>query len=136
MQITAQILAELLPEAVLADDYRQVRDHPGTGRLTVLDSWSFLRDEEPHVPGTCLPESWAVTSDSIAARLAIAVPADELVLLKSALPAPGARIPQLVRDGYVDPFFGMLSAELPPVRAVNLAAPGFPSVALPAGPPT
>ena len=45
-----------------------------------------------------------MSSDSIAARLADAWDADELVLLKSAS-APAACIATAVEAGYVDPFF-------------------------------
>jgi 5-(aminomethyl)-3-furanmethanol phosphate kinase len=80
---------------------------------------TWLRDHEPHLPGTRLPESWDVTSDSIAARLAICTGADELVLLKSADP-PSRDLQELADAGYVDKFFPKLRGELAPWRMVNL----------------
>ena len=53
-----------------------------------------------------IPESWEVTSDSLAAWLAGELQAARLVLVKSAAPPPGpisAR--ELVRQGLVDPAF-------------------------------
>jgi aspartokinase-like uncharacterized kinase len=80
---------------------------------------AWLRDREPQLPGTRLPESWDVTSDSIAARLAICTGADELVLLKSADP-PSRDLQELADAGYVDKFLPKLADELPPWRMVNL----------------
>jgi aspartokinase-like uncharacterized kinase len=80
---------------------------------------AWLRDHEPLFPGTRLPESWDVTSDSIAARLAICTSADELVLLKSAEP-PSNNLQELSDAGYVDKFLPKLAGELPPWRCVNL----------------
>lgn len=82
----------------------------------------WLRDQEPVTVGTPLPESWDVTSDSIAARLAICTGADELVLLKSADP-PSRDLQELADIGYVDKFLPKLAGELPPWRCVNLRRP-------------
>ncbi len=54
--------------------------------VAIVDPWSFLAYEEPNLCGQRLPCGWHVTSDSIAARLAASLRADELVLLKSTLP--------------------------------------------------
>ena len=51
--------------------------------------------------GTPLPERWNVTSDSIAARVARALNADELVLLKS-VAWPDGDIAEAARRGIVD----------------------------------
>lgn len=85
----------------------------------VLAPEAWLRECEPRLPGTRLPESWDVTSDSIAARLAICTGADELVLLKSADP-PSRDLQELADCGYVDKFLPKLAGELPPWRIVNL----------------
>ena len=50
-----------------------------------------------------LPRSWDVTSDSIAAWVAIQLRASQLILLKSCL-VPTATIPKLARLGIVDPY--------------------------------
>jgi aspartokinase-like uncharacterized kinase len=131
MRITARLLAEVLPEATFVVNFGRLRDEIPRGRLTLFDPWSFLRAVEPRLPGTRLPESWDVTSDAIAARLAIVLGADELVLLKSVLPAPTAHVKHLAATGYVDRFCRELAEELPTTRAVDLGVEGFPSVVLP-----
>ena len=120
MSSTARRVAKRIPEAQLTNevtclDRRVLR--PG---LTVFDVQRFLKNIEPHRDGTRLPCSWDVTSDSIAARLAIAIAADELVLLKSAEPCHGSYA-ELAESGYVDRFFPQLGEEMPPVSFVNLA---------------
>ncbi|MGY8749555.1 MAG: hypothetical protein ACKVHR_16035 [Pirellulales bacterium] len=54
---------------------------------------------------TCLPESWSVTSDSIAVVLARFVTAKELILLKSALPPVEKNLTQLMETEFVDRHF-------------------------------
>jgi aspartokinase-like uncharacterized kinase len=95
------------------------------GQGIILAPQYFLRREEPHLPGRSLPSSWDVTSDSIAARLAIVTGADELVLLKSVPPPdsdlqPPSSLRQLAASGYVDRFFPELAAQVPRIRLVDL----------------
>ena len=94
---------------------------PGSSqsRVMILDPWRFLHDEEPWLAREPLPESWDVTSDSIAARLAQLARADELVLLKSALPAEET-IAEMSASRFVDRYFPQASAGLERVRFVNL----------------
>ena len=87
--------------------------------LTVCDSEQFLRDVEPHAAGRPLPAGWQVTSDSIAARLAEVLAADELVLLKSIDP-PSATWQQAAREGLVDAYFPEAVQPLATVRWINL----------------
>lgn len=54
---------------------------------------------------TFLPESWDVTSDSIAAVLARFLDASELTLLKSALPPTQTTLTQLMDLEFVDRYF-------------------------------
>lgn len=94
--------------------------------LAILDPWSFLREEEPQLDGLALPESWQVTSDSIAARFAQAIGAAELVLLKSALPDATWTLADAAAAGYVDACLPRIAHLTPMIRCVNLRAEGFP----------
>ena len=94
--------------------------HPAPS-LSVLDPWQFLRDEEPLLAARPLPESWDVTSDSIAARAAALADADELVLLKSATP-PAQDLLQLAEIGYVDRYFPQAARGVAQLRFVNMRA--------------
>jgi aspartokinase-like uncharacterized kinase len=142
MSLTARLAAGLLPEAMLIDrweslvewlaEYREATDvssesTEGPGPLIVLDPWDFMERVEPTVAGQRLPHGWQVTSDSIAARLAVAVGNAELVLMKSSLPpASIATLEQAVRLGLVDGFMPEAAAELSRVRCVNLRADAWP----------
>jgi hypothetical protein len=145
--VTAELVARLLPEArlirrldELSVEWTSVRSGglksalrgngsppPGGEGLWILEPESFLRDEELPLGANPLPHTWDVTSDSIAARLAVALGARELVLLKSGLP-PAADLDEASRSGYVDAYFPHAAAGVPAVRCVNLRANGFPQV--------
>jgi hypothetical protein len=69
-----------------------------------------------------LPSSWGVTSDAVAARVAVAVGAGELVLLKSAPPPPGDAA-AWAACGYVDAWLPrVLAGTTVRVRGVDLRA--------------
>jgi len=116
MGVSAALVAKLLEEATIIESIRHVNCEVGLGpQILVVEN--FLRALE----GTahCLPQSWEVTSDSIAARVASVLEADELVVLKSALPAATTNLVELTGQGYVDSFFHKAAVELR-VRFVNL----------------
>jgi aspartokinase-like uncharacterized kinase len=122
MSLTARMLAEATPKTPLFESYdlflARLSDRATSGAL-LFDAREFLRHHEPHLPGTRLPQNWDVTSDSIAARLAEATAANELVLLKSSVP-PAATREELAAAGYVDRHFPMAARALPRVSFVNL----------------
>lgn len=122
MSTTAQLLRARMPELSVLDDFDQLQCHLTEADCAVFAPSSWLREQEPTLPGTALPVGWDVTSDSIAGRLAVTLKADELVLLKSTLPEEVAArgITALAEHGTVDPFMPQLIDELPKVRVVNL----------------
>jgi aspartokinase-like uncharacterized kinase len=71
--------------------------------VRVLDCLTFMQEDESR-PGT-LPHSWAVTSDSIAARAAVALCAERLVLLKSVDVPVETSWDEWARRGWVDSYF-------------------------------
>jgi aspartokinase-like uncharacterized kinase len=131
LTVTAHLLHARLPEIPLVEDDRLLCQLVSECDCTIFGPTRWLRDGEPNLPGVRLPASWDVTSDSIAARLAFALQADELVLLKRALPKVGARddISELARSGFVDAMFPRLYGELPAVRIVNIRADSHAEVA-------
>lgn len=125
MDVTARLVAAMLPEVPLEDDFQSLQQRCADPGATILRPSRFLRQLEPHQPGTRLPADWSVTSDSIAARLAIVLEAAELVLVKSSLPlaAISSDVTQLAAAGYVDAFLPNLLPDLPSVRVAVLADP-------------
>lgn len=124
MSVTARLLHARMPELALVDNVAAVA---GT---CLLDASKWLRYEEPQQPGRKLAENWQVTSDSIAARLADCLGADELVLLKSSLPERPHQLKEIASTGFVDPLFAEYARALDTVRLVNLRSHEFDTVAL------
>lgn len=122
MTVTAHLLHARLPEIPLEEDDRLLCQRVGERGCTIFGPAHWLRHGESRLPGTRLPANWDVTSDSIAARLAVALRADEIVLLKSSLPNAAPNVQELARVGFVDAMFPRLFGELPGVRIVNLRA--------------
>ncbi len=100
----AQLLASRLRDAVVVENAAALQQALASRRIPVLAPSRWLRDADP------LPHTWDVTSDSIAAWVAGAVGAAELVLIK----APGAAGASLV-DGH-------FAQALPPAVAASIVA--------------
>lgn len=115
-RLQTPVVAQLLPLAALAQRV--------AGRCVLIDPWLFLHNDDRRHPQP-LPESWDVTSDSIAARLAEFCQADGLILLKSALPAD-TTYAGCAATGFVDAFFPQAAAKLACVQVVNLRDDAFP----------
>jgi hypothetical protein len=124
MTVNAYFLQALLPAAVVVQRLSGCLG-PWHWRCPVIvdaydfayhdfESQEFLEAGKPPV----LPRSWAVTSDAIAARVAVLIRARELVLLKSTDPPAGSDWQAAAQAGFVDAFFGQAVGDVP-VRALN-----------------
>jgi aspartokinase-like uncharacterized kinase len=80
------------------------------GRARVLNCLAFAREDDAR-PGA-LPHTWAVTTDSIAARAAEVFGATRLVLLKSVDVPAGLSHAQAAERGFVDAHFPVVAARL------------------------
>jgi aspartokinase-like uncharacterized kinase len=127
LDVTARLLCALLPTSRLCTDLKTIREAHAAGRSVrfVFAPALFLRHHEADLPGARLGRSWDVTSDSIAARLAEVLSANELVLLKSKLPQPTGDS-QGFAANYVDCHFLDAARSLPRVRFVNFRDASFP----------
>lgn len=114
MELNAAMLATVLPDAELVACREAAVAVTAAGRIPVLAPLRFLQTEEPKST-TPLPHNWDVTSDSIAAWIALHWPAAELVLVKSC-PAPAT----VDETDAVDPWFPQLASKLPRMSWVNL----------------
>ena len=114
---SARLLAAILTDARLEHDWERMLQRVAdraVGPPIVFCPVRFLQQLEARFPPQPLPHGWNVTSDSIAARIAGILDAEELVLLKSADP------PSQVQPPYVDEYFVQAAAGLTCVRFVNL----------------
>jgi aspartokinase-like uncharacterized kinase len=125
MSVAGLVAAEILSDAVVVRSFddllREISGRTGP-REIVCDPALFFRQVEPTLPGPALPHDWTVTSDSIAARVAVAIDAGALTLLK-ACPAPPHRDPQAWSEqGLVDGFFPRAAPERIELRWVDLSS--------------
>lgn len=129
LDLTTHALRALTPGAVVA---RRLDDLPAawsSGSVPILAPRLVL-DADDTSPDA-LAHSWDVTSDSIAARVAVLLRAPELVLLKSAPCPPGLDRAAASRLGLIDPAFPAASRPIPHVLLVNLRDPAMPAFPLP-----
>ncbi len=103
LSLNAHFLQGLVAGGMVVEDLGECSAAWEAGRTPVLDLFAFAVADEDRVG--CLPHSWTVTSDALAARVAAVAGARKLVLLKSiAIPA-GMAWPEAARLGYVDGAF-------------------------------
>lgn len=114
LTFTAHLVAALLGQngVVIADPTR-ASDVWQEKRLPILDLGAFA------LADSGLPHTWAVTSDSLAARVAHLLGSRTLVLLKSVTIPAGMSWEEAARRGDVDAYFPNLADSLT-VRTVNL----------------
>jgi 5-(aminomethyl)-3-furanmethanol phosphate kinase len=115
MELNARLVHGLLPDSVWITKQTAI---PG-GRVAVLDPTVVLGEAERRSREQ-LPRSWDVTSDSIAAFLAIKWDAATLVLVKSTRRPTSGSASAVARRGKVDKYFPKLAGSLPLVAWANL----------------
>jgi aspartokinase-like uncharacterized kinase len=119
LTINALVLERACPELVRTVHHRELEAVWERGRVPLHDAHRFILDVDDHRPDP-LPRRWRVTSDSIAARMAAAFGAEEVILLKSVTPREGLTVADAAREGLVDPHFPTAAAGVPRVVIVNL----------------
>jgi aspartokinase-like uncharacterized kinase len=103
LTLNAHFLASLLPGVRVITDLHDCSQVWESGEIPVLDAHAFARSDESR-PGH-LPHCWGVTSDSLAARVAHVVQAQQLVLLKSITIPTDLNWEEISRRGLVDEYF-------------------------------
>lgn len=114
MEFNRHLLKTLVPEAVTISHLDQATDVWEKGSIALLNSFDWLQRAETQ--SESLPHSWEVTSDSIAAWVALRWHAEGMILLKSrAAPHSHASLCESV-----DAWFPRLLPQLPALAWCNL----------------
>lgn len=123
MDVTGQLLEQLLQQARAA----YATEFPDEQRsISVLEASTLLATPEITARFNApLPATWDATSDSIAALLAQAFGATELVLLKSTDLPGSLSLSQAAATEVVDAYFPVAAAQSRKTRFVNLRNPRF-----------
>jgi aspartokinase-like uncharacterized kinase len=119
LDLTAYLLATLVPRSRVVARLDSLAATWTRGRLPIFAPRAFLEDVDAHSPRP-LEASWNVTSDAIAARVAVRLGAKELILLKSAHLPDGIDRHGAAELGLVDPIFVEAAHGVPHVVYVNL----------------
>ena len=108
LTVNAHFLAEILHalNPVIVGELQECEEIWMRNRLPILDLIRFAQADESQPDQ--LPHSWAVTSDSLALRVAIRLEAQSLILLKSTTIPEGEA---WMRSRIVDPYFQRLVQE-------------------------
>jgi 5-(aminomethyl)-3-furanmethanol phosphate kinase len=117
MALNARVIAQLLPASRFVTALEDCEETWAADCTAIIDPVPVLLGDWGK-PGE-LPHRWSVTSDSIAARIAELLNAQELLLLKSCATREDARWEDLARLGVVDEWFPQIAVRLPAVRVIN-----------------
>jgi aspartokinase-like uncharacterized kinase len=117
MDVTAHALAAMVPGLVVVDGPDGAGDGGEGVPVVAVHRWLF----SPNV-ADALPARWDVTSDSIAALLAVRLGAARLVLIKSVSIPPESGLPEAVALGLADKYLPTISKRVPTLRWLNLRA--------------
>lgn len=116
----AEVFRALDPRLVVARDFASISAVLRRGGTPVWDP-AALKDGD-----AAIPESWAVTSDSLGLWLATRVQAPRCILMKSIDPPLGAGVSELARLGLVDAAFPDFARAYP--GEIVIRGPGYPFV--------
>lgn len=121
LTLNDRLLCQLLPDSKIVTSQAEATAVWKEARVPILSSYHYLKQtSSPQFAD--LPASWDVTSDSIAAWVALTWPAEELLLLKS-VDLPSERtLSELAEAGFVDSYLPTFSDSLPSLRWCNLRA--------------
>jgi aspartokinase-like uncharacterized kinase len=123
LSLNAQFLIDLLPFTFVMEYPEEWAAGRCSGYVGILDPFPFCRRDERERSKEALPHSWEVTSDAVAARVAVAAGARRLILLKSVTIPDGISWEEAGHRGFVDQAFAAVVHSAPTpleVRAVNL----------------
>jgi 5-(aminomethyl)-3-furanmethanol phosphate kinase len=119
LDLTAAVLARLLSRSIMVEGLEALAGARDSEMTPILVPRTVLNEIER--PGAApLPASWDVTSDSIAARIAVHLEARSLVLIKSASVPAGATRDDAARLGLVDPMLPHAARSIPQVEIIDL----------------
>ncbi len=121
LDLTASVVASIVPALRVVTETRKMAEAFHDGLIPVFAPRSFLENIDSQGPNP-LQASWDVTSDSIAARLAVHVGSQRLILLKSQGMGRSTSALDAARTGIVDPCFPAVSANIRLIELVNLRA--------------
>ncbi len=131
LDLTAMILAALVPGSIVIDRIESLTEVWKASSIPILSPRRVLADIEL-AHHNALPASWEVTSDTIAARVAVHLEAECLILLKSA-PWPASSnshdasstLEDAARLGLVDSMLPAAARSLLRVEYLNLRGPSL-----------
>jgi 5-(aminomethyl)-3-furanmethanol phosphate kinase len=119
LDLTSAFLAELLPGSLIVDRLEMLEATCHSRSITILSPRHALAEIKRR-GASPLRASWDVTSDAIAAWIAVHLDARSLILLKSAGLPEGFTRQDATRAGLVDPTFPSVACSILQVEYVNL----------------
>ncbi len=123
MSVNAKIIQHSIPNSLFCErteEFEKTAESAQKNRTVFLDVLLYLQTADCDFPEGRLPASWDVTSDSIAARVAKFIRANELVLWKSTSPPKPTTISNAQAAQFVDSYFNVAAEGLENIRWVNL----------------
>ena len=116
LTFNAHYLAAILPGSKVIQGLEEI----DSGMLPILDMYAWAKAVH-HLPGR-FPHTWEVTSDSLAAQVAIVGKATQLILLKSVPLPEGMNWFEAAQQGIVDPFFPRAVSMAPGIMTIRLVS--------------